>query len=250
MQLELWHYLLLVVVGVVAGFLNVMAGGGSLLTMPLMIFMGMTPALAHGSNRNALIAQNLTAIGEFKRRGFADFKLSLSLALCTLPGAVLGAWAAIRMDPLWFKRLLAVVMIGVLVVTLWPKRKGQVASSDERAHNVLAHLGMLGVGFYGGFIQAGVGFVLLSVLGGTLRYDLVRANALKLICTFVFGVVSLAVFVVAEQVVWLPAVILAVATATGAQIAVRFALRTRHEVLRWIVFCAIVAACVGAFFKA
>ena len=63
-----------------AGFLNVMAGGGSLLTMPLMIFMGMSPAMANGTNRVALVAQNVTAIGEFKRRGFSDFRLSLTLA--------------------------------------------------------------------------------------------------------------------------------------------------------------------------
>ncbi|MCP4843139.1 MAG: TSUP family transporter, partial [Halieaceae bacterium] len=82
MALELWQAGLLVVVGTIAGFLNVMAGGGSLLTVPVMVFMGIPGPVANGTNRIAILAQNLTAITTFARRGFRDFKLSLTLALC------------------------------------------------------------------------------------------------------------------------------------------------------------------------
>jgi hypothetical protein len=109
--------------------------------------------------------------------------------------------------------------------------------------------GMVGAGLYAGFIQAGVGFILIAVIGGVLRYDIVAANALKLICTLVFGIVALAVFAVAGQVVWLTALLLAVYTTAGAQLGVRFALRVPARVIRWIVFVAVIASCVAAYLK-
>ena len=95
MELELWHAGLLFAVGIVAGFLNVMAGGGSLLTVPVMIFMGLPGPVANGTNRIAILAQNLTAIATFARHGFQDFRLSLSLEACAIPGAVAGAFLGV-----------------------------------------------------------------------------------------------------------------------------------------------------------
>jgi hypothetical protein len=161
---ETWTHLALVVVGVAVGFLNVMAGGGSLLSMPLLIFLGMEPALANGTNRIGLVVQSAVAIAAFGRRGRAEFARSLGLSACTLPGAVLGAWAAVAFDPLWFKRLLALIMIAILVDTLRPRR---AASTARPAHPVLAHLAMVGIGFYGGFVQAGVGFLLMATWCGS-----------------------------------------------------------------------------------
>ena len=96
---------------------------------------------------------------------------------------------------------------------------------------------------------AGVGFVLLAVLGGVLRYDILRANALKLVCTLVFGVVALGVFVWAGQVDWLPAAVLAVATVIGSQLGVRFALDIDKRVLKRIVLVCVVVSCVVAFLR-
>lgn len=112
-----------------------------------------------------------------------------------------------------------------------------------------ALLGLFGAGLYGGFVQAGVGFVLLAVLGGVLRYDAVRANALKLVCTLLFGTVALGIFVYAGQVVWVPAVVLAVGTVIGSQLGVRFAVKANPKVIRAIIFVCVVATCVAAFFK-
>ena len=85
--MELWQLALLSAAGVVAGFLNVMAGGGSLLTVPIMVFMGIPGPVANGTNRIAILAQNITAATTFFKRGYAEFRLSLTLAACALPGA-------------------------------------------------------------------------------------------------------------------------------------------------------------------
>src|SRR5690606_10045595 len=126
---------------------------------------------------------------------------------------------------------------------------GEGRAARPRRGRAASTAALLAAGFYGGFAQAGVGFLLLAALGGALGYDLVRANALKLACTLVFGVVALAVFVVAGQVEWLPGVLLAACTALGSQLGVRFAIDVRQDVLRWIVLACVIATCAAALVK-
>lgn len=237
-SLDIWQYVMLVAVGTVAGLVNVMAGGGSLLTMPAMIFMGMSPATANGTNRIALLAQNITSVNEFRRKGLTDFRLSLTLGLCTLPGAVLGAMAAVRIDPLWFKRLLAAVMIGVPLVTLKQPKPG---TGGGAARPRWAHLGMVGVGFYGGFIQAGVGFIFMALARGLLQLDLVRTNMHKVFVIGMYMVPSLLVFAVTGQVRWLAGAVLAVGNSLGGWLGTRLQI-SRGEGLVRVVFAVAVVA--------
>jgi len=241
--MEPWHYPLLAAVGAVAGFINVMAGGGSLLTMPvMMIFLGFTPAAANGTNRVALLLQNVTAVTSFRRSGFSDLKLSLTLALCTVPGAVAGAVAAVEIDPLWFKRLLAAVMIAVMVVTLRRPRSAAGDSGEAgRAGLILAHLSMLGIGFYGGFIQAGVGFILMAALRGLLRLDLVRVNMHKVFIVGLYMIPTLLVFAWLDQVRWIAGLALALGTVAGAYLATRLQIKRGEGPVR-VVFAAAVLA--------
>ncbi len=240
-RVEIWQYVVLVAIGVIAGFVNVMAGGGSLLTMPVMIFMGMSPATANGTNRIALLAQNITSVSEFRRKGLADFRLSLTLGLCTLPGAVLGAFVAVRIDPLWFKRLLAAVMIGVLVVTLRGRKPG---TGEGPVRPAWAHLGMVGVGFYGGFIQAGVGFIFMALVRGLLHLDLVRTNMHKVFVIGMYMVPSLLVFAATGQVLWLAGAVLAVGNSFGGWLGTRVQISRGEGVVRVVFAVAVVAMAV------
>jgi uncharacterized membrane protein YfcA len=97
--MELWYFPLLAVTGVAVGFLNVMAGGGSLISMPILIFLGLEPAMANGTNRVAILIQNMTAVPSFRSHGYSEMRRSLGLALCTVPGAVAGAFAAGGLRP-------------------------------------------------------------------------------------------------------------------------------------------------------
>ena len=141
--MDLWQLILLALIGCLTGFINVMAGGGSLLTMPVMVFMGMPGPLANGTNRVAILAQNITAVAGFFRQGFSDFKLSLSLSLCALPGALIGAYFGTKLQGLWFNRVLAGVMITVMVLMSVKKhRPGSVTTTgppgQKRFHGHLA----------------------------------------------------------------------------------------------------------------
>ncbi len=237
MELTLWHLGALAGVGAVAGFINVMAGGGSLLTMPAMIFLGLPPAAANGTNRVALLVQNATVVGEFRRRGLADFRTSVVLALCTLPGAVIGAIAAVRVDPLLFKRLLAAVMVAVLIAVLGPKtRKG-----TGPPRRLAAYIGMVGVGFYGGFMQAGVGFLIIATLHRLLQLDLVRVNMHKVFVIMLYTVPSLAIFALSGNVYWGAGLILGVGNAAGGWLGTHVQVTRGEGVVRVVLVVAVLA---------
>ena len=222
--MELWHYLLLAFLGIIAGTLNVLAGGGSLITLPAMVFLGLDGAVANGTNRVAILAQNVTAIGGFRVHGFSDMKLSFTLALAALPGGICGAILGTMVRGELFNRVLGVILIAVLVMmTLQrlrkrkdqPSEEGSASAPISRRRMVLGHLALVGVGFYGGFIQAGVGFLLMAALHRVMGIDLVRVNMHKVFIVAFFTLAALIVFAVRGQVLWLPGLALAVGNSLG-----------------------------------
>ncbi len=238
--LELWQLALLTGVGIVAGFLNVMAGGGSLLTVPVMVFLGVPGPVANGTNRIAILAQNLTAIATFARQGFSDFRLSLSLALCAVPGAALGAMVGTSLDGVWFNRVLAVVMIGVMLVMHFDR--GPVRDTQQhqpsRKQLINGHLLMVGAGFWGGFIQIGVGFILMPILNRVMGLDLVRTNMHKVFIIAVYTVVALAIFASQLELLWVLGLALALGNAIGGYLGAHFTV-SRGEALIRIVLNAV-----------
>ena len=94
--MDFWKVLLLFGVGTMAGFINVMAGGGSSLTLPALIFLGLDGAMANGTNRVAIMLQNFFAVLSFRKRKFHQYHRSFQLTLMTLPGAIIGALLAVN----------------------------------------------------------------------------------------------------------------------------------------------------------
>lgn len=235
--MEPWNILLLAVFGFFAGTCNVLAGGGSLLTMPaMMLFFGMDPATANGTNRVALVAQNVAAVSTFRKKGFADFRTSLTLAACTVPGSVAGAFAAVWISPLWFKRILAAVMLGTLFVILRGGKPSPEEASGRRRRVVLTHVGMVGVGFYGGFIQAGVGFLIMALLSGCLALDLVRVNMHKVFIVLGYTVVALAVFASQLELLWWTGAALALGNSIGGWLGAHSSVTHGETLIRRVLF--------------
>lgn len=246
-------HVLLAAAGVAAGFINTMAGGGSMLTLPVLMLLGLPADVANGTNRLSVVTQSMAGVLAFRRRGKLDEGAIVPVVAPTVLGAVAGATLAASVPPAILKyALLGTMMAMAVLMTLFPQAvtapEGDAARPKSR--RLAGAAALLGAGLYGGFVQAGVGFLLLGALGGVLRYDLVRANALKLACTAIFGTAALAVFVIANQVAWAPAALLAVSTTTGSVLGVRFAIRAPQRVLRFIVLAGVLATCVAALVKA
>jgi len=237
--------------GVGAGVLNSMAGGGGMFVLPALMLLGLPANVANGTYRLSVITQSSSGVLLFHRAGKLHTGAIGPIVAPTIVGSLLGARAASVTPSELLKPILLGTMIAMALILAF--RPGTVPAADEQPVPVgkspKAILGLFAAGFYGGFIQAGVGFVLLTVLAGILRYDLVRANALKLVCTLVFTVPALIVFVAAGQVAWIPATIVAVATVLGSQLGVRLAITADPKIVRRIVLGGVIATCVAALLK-
>lgn len=236
-------YLLLFGVGFVAGTLNVIAGGGSFLTLPLLIFLGLPATVANGTNRVGIFCQNVAAVWGFHRHGVVDWRYVVWAAVPATLGAGLGTWAAVAIGDAAFRRVLAFLMIAVTLWTLWdPFKKKQAFLEPGQRPNVAAlAIGFFFVGIYGGFVQAGVGFLILATttLAGL---DLVRGNAVKVLSVLIYTALSLGLFAWQGKVVWDLGLALAVGTVAGSQVGVRFTVLKGH---RWVK--AVVTAAVLVF---
>ncbi|MEZ4601295.1 MAG: sulfite exporter TauE/SafE family protein [Syntrophotaleaceae bacterium] len=227
---------LLVLAGGVGGFFNVLAGGGSLITLPLLIFLGLPATMANGTNRVAILVQNIFAVGGFRRKGIMPLKLALLCAAPALAGSYLGANLALTIDDLLFKRILAGIMIGVLLFTaLDPMKSWRRPDMEYTPFRILVLLVcFFAVGIYGGFVQAGVGFLIIAAL--LLQgLDLVTINAVKVFVVALFTLVALTVFILHDQVDYTLGLALAAGNATGGWIATHLAVKKGHDWIRKIV---------------
>jgi uncharacterized membrane protein YfcA len=232
---------LLFTVGFLSSILNVFAGGGSSITLPVLIFMGLDPATANGTNRIGILAQCFFASATFHRENHYNFRESLTLTLFTLPGAVAGALCSISIDDVWFERILGLVMIGIVLTLVLPS-PGSAGSQNAPTprRRWLTFLSMTGIGFYGGFIQVGVGFLLMAALYHILRMPLVRVNMHKVFIVFFYTIPALAVFLLTGHVEWKTGLILAGGMSVGAWFAARLALRSHNRTVRILLVVAIV----------
>lgn len=238
----LWQVPLLALVGILAGFLNVLAGGGSLLTLPLLIFLGLPSAVANGTNRIAIFCQSIFAISGFRQQGVFPLKLALLCSAPALLGSFVGANLAVSMDDALFRRVLAIIMVGVLIFTLVdPMRRCQVEFQQLSPWRLLLLMGSFFViGVYGGFVQAGVGFLIIS---GLLIHglDLVRINAVKVFVIFAFTLVALSVFIVHQQVDYVLGLALAAGNSLGGYVATHVAVKKGHAWIKKVVTFTVLA---------
>ena len=236
MELGLWQIALLIAVGVAGGFVNVVAGGGSLLTVPVMVFLGLPGPVANGTNRIGILAQSITSIATFTRRGFKDFRLSLSLSACAIPGAVAGALLGVHLDGIWFNRAVALIMLGVMLVMHLDKGAAQRPTDYQPTPQQLlyGHLLMLGVGFWGGFIQLGVGFIIMPILNRVMGLDLVRTNMHKVFIVAAYTIVALIIFASKVQLLWLVGIALGAGNAIGGYLGARFTISKGERMIRLV----------------
>ncbi len=249
MDSELLFYGLLAITGLVAGVINTLAGGGSNLTVPALLLLGLPADTANATNRVGVILQCLVGARGFRKAGHLPLDDAGWILGLNMLGGLAGALLASFMPNMYLKPvMLGTMTLMALIILLRPNVIAPPPGTP--AKKVQRHPGswvaLLLAGVYGGFVQAGVGFILLGTLAGVLRYDLLRANALKLLCTIFFTAVALGVFIWRGQVAWAPGLILAAGTMTGAQLGVRWALRIQQSTLKWFLFAMTVVACGAA----
>jgi hypothetical protein len=247
---EWYHYLLLIGVGFAVGFINTVAGGGSLISLPVLIFLGLPPAIANGTNRVAIVIQTATAIAGFKSKGVSTFPFNAYLGVSALVGAIIGARIAVDVDGAAFNRILAIVMVVVILIIIF-KPKTNLNNIHERLTGKYLWIGMIAFfffGIYGGFINAGLGFIMIFFLHYFNHMTLVRANATKVAVVFTYMLSALAVFALNDKVEWTIGLVLAIGNASGAWISSRVSVKKGDTFIRTFLVVMVAVMAVKLWF--
>lgn len=222
MSLDPLNVLMLLLAGFVAGGINAIAGGGSLLTLPLLIFIGLPPTVANATNRIGVLLGGVGATVTFHRRRLIPYEWVHFGLPPALAGVALGTWSAMQIGDVAFERMLALVLVATAGWMIWHPIEPSLEGSAELprgGRRWLVRLALLGLGWYGGFIQAGIGFLFLALFAAC-RLDLVRANAIKNTLVLAFTIVAVVMFAFAGMIDWTAGLVVAAGQYVGSTLGV------------------------------
>ena len=239
--MTLLEALALLTIGTVAGFINVLSAGGSMLTLPLLMFLGLPPQAANGTNRVSIALQSISAVTSFFRAGARYVGLSLRLSVPAVVGSLAGAWLALQTGDALFEAILIAVMAGSAVLMLLPQPRLDPRPLTPERLTPTVYLAMFVIGLYGGFIQVGVGILFIVVLYRMLKIDLAQVNVFKVLIVLVYTLPALAIFLVNDQVRWSYGLVLAAGSMLGAWLAVKVNMSPRGAfVVKWLTIAVII----------
>jgi uncharacterized protein len=242
----LW-YVALAGAGVVAGFVNTLAGGGSVISVPALLLFGLPADMANASSRVSVLIQSITSSAAFARKGRVDRSAALDVVPLTIVGALAGAYVATLVPNRVFEPLLIGTMILMaLAMLLHPEALAPPPGTEPRTvgRRPLMWLALLAAGFYGGLLQAGAGLILLALFAGGLRYDLVRANILKAVVIAGYTLFAVVIFAIHGDISWAPALAFSAGSASGAWIGAHVAITRGQGTIRAIVIVMVLVTCV------
>ena len=227
--MEWWEALLLVGGGMAAGVINAVAGGGSTLTVPLLVLAGVPGNDANGSNRLGILTSNAAAATAFRRLGVRGLSRSAPVLVPIVVGSLIGAFAITRLTDDAFERVFGLLMLPIIFLSIRKPKAKLDAAPWPTGFTVAV---FFAVGLYGGAVQAGVGLVMLAALTRA-GYDLVTANNVKVVANLTLTSVVLPVFVAQGKIQWLPALILAAGLTAGGWIGAHAAVRGGERLIRF-----------------
>lgn len=229
----------LFIVGTLTGFINVLGGGGSFLTLPLLIFFGLPATIANGTNRIGILLQNISAIFKYISAGHFPAKFATIISIPVVIGSVLGAKIAVMISDKSFTKYLAVFMFAITLLTIFNPTK-TIKIQNKYIYAVITFFIFFIIGLYGGFIQAGVGFLLLA--GTTLLgYDLIKGNAVKVFIVFILTVAALPVFILSGKIDYPMGFALGIGNVVGGMIGASVSIKKGAKFIRNFVTVSVIA---------
>ena len=247
--MEWWIYVIVVLVGIFVGFINTIAGSGSLITLPLLMFLGLDANTANGTNRLSLFLQSLSATSSFKQKQIFRINEGLHYGIPATIGAIGGAFIAVKTKPEILNYIIAGILVGMLFLLLLnPQRWIKPPEKVKNKPNFAKFMLFLAIGIYAGFLHASVGFFWLASLVLSAGYDLVKANAVKSFIMMLYLPITLLIFALNKQVDYIMGLTLGAGTIIGARIAVVASIKKGSPFIRIILLLAILASAIKLFF--
>ncbi len=239
----------LVLLGIFVGFVNTLSGSGSLLTLPFLISLGLPANVANGTNRIAILFQNIVGVTSFKRQKVFEFKEAVWLTVPAVIGAIIGASVAVKIDDNVMEKIIAVILVVMFFLLIFKPKMWMKEQSKElkTKPDFIQFVIFFAIGVYGGFIQAGVGLFLITGLVLGAGFDLVKANAIKLFIILFFTIFALAIFIYNDNVNFKYGLILAAGNMLGAFTASKFAVSWGPKFVRYVLLSALFLASLELF---
>lgn len=241
-------YAVLLIAGLFAGVINTVAGGGSALTLPALIFIGLPGGMANATNRVGVILQNITALKAFRSGGVREDKLSWRLTVAAFLGSIAGTWIAAKIPDAKFERILGVMLLFPLPLVIWkPKAIAPDEATSRDAWTPLVawrRSALLGtfvlLGMYAGFVQGGVGILVVAALSWLGQIDLVRGNYIKLQVILATVLISIPTFMLNDvQIMWTAGIVAGIGQMLGALVGSWVAIKKGEVWIRRILVVAI-----------
>lgn len=244
-----WQNILLIIgVGIIAGFINTLAGSGSLLTLPVLMFLGLPANVANGSNRIAIFFQSLVSVRNFRKHRIFTLKEGMSIGIPAVVGAIVGARIALSFNESIMRKAIALLLVlMIFLIVIKPEKFIKKSKSKEKKMGIFQFLIFFAIGIYGGFIQAGVGLFLLAGLVLGCGYELVKANAIKNFIVFLYTPFALVVFIVSGQIDYLYGFVLTIGNVIGAYFASMLAIQKGAVFVRYFLLLALIASSLKLF---
>lgn len=248
--MEAFNILIIIVAGLLGGFVNAVSAAGSLITLPAFIFAGLSPSEANATNRVAILAQNFSSASAFRTKGMPLEPYMLWASLAAMPGAMLGAWYSLKIPDELFTKILAVVMLLFLGITIFNPLKGNKAGNEKldaktKATGLVAYFF---IGIYGGFIQAGTGFFLMATSLLLHRFEIVKNNYYKAVVMFMYTLAAFAVFVFKGNIFWLQGCIMGAAMGVGAFFGSRWTIVASDVWIKRVIAALIISMAIYLWF--
>jgi len=227
----------LIIAGLLVGFINTLAGGGSIISLSVLMMLGLPAPIANGTNRIAIIIQTLTATTSFKQQKVLETRKAIYLSIPAILGSLIGAWFAVDIREDIFEKAIGVVMLIMLVFILYKPQKYIYGRADisEKPLNWKTYVIFFFIGIYGGFLHMGVGYFLLAGIVGMAGFDLIKANAIKVFVVLAYAPFTLFIFLWYDQVNWKYGLILAIGAVIGALVASRLAVTRGVNFVKWVI---------------
>jgi uncharacterized membrane protein YfcA len=242
--------ILILATGLAAGFINAIAGGGSLITFPLLVMLGLPEQVANGTNRVGILMQTIASVAGYRSKGVEVKPISIWLGLIATVGAILGTKLVLYIDGELFGKIFAVVMF-VMVAMMLFKKKSVAETLGERADGKTTVVSMViffFVGLYGGAIQAGVGIIILLVLSNVNRLSLVKSNAIKNMVVFIYTIAAIIIFALDDKIMWEYGLLLGVGHAVGGWISARWSVKKGDGMIKVFMLIVVAALAINLFF--
>lgn len=247
--MTVFEIVILIVSGALVGFINTLAGGGSIISLSVLMMLGLPATVANGTNRIAIAVQNITAVSSFSQQKVLDARKGIYLAIPAIVGSVLGAWIAADINEQVFEYAVAVIMLMMMVFILF-KPQAWIKERSELTHRKISVWQIVIfflIGVYGGFIQLGVGYFLLAGIVLGAGYELVKANAIKVLIVLLYTPFAIIVFVINNQIDWAYGLVMTIGNVAGAFIASRMAVKKGAAFVRWVIIAVILLTSAHLF---